>query len=511
MQTNHSTRRKKTFAYASVLQALSQGLYPDKKHVIRELVQNAYDGLATLSLKHPHERLKPVQIKVEGSSIFVADFGIGMAEQKMQEYRYLGFSEKVIGHDAGFRGIGKFSPISLCKRIIVDSSCLGVRKRFRVVIDAEGMMERIRRERNPPLDLLLQENTSLESTVATEAEHFTFVELEGVKNDSKNYLDVEALRAYLSQTAPLAFDPKFQHSETIGGLLSKYVPGYLAIDASVNGKPIYKKFLEPCNAPNFSLVWNEAGNILLAYAWSCANEKPGIFEAGENPLATDRRHPDAGLVFKVKNISVGDRFLPRKTFWRSSSELSFHFFGEIHVLDSTVVPSSDRTDFEDNPSREQLYLQCTKIARDLNLMRRTESSERNFDKAVVAVNATVETEQAKLANNSLPIELRDNAKFNIRNTVNNLRKRLEQSQNPKKRKDAKAAVKRGEDLLVQLDEIETKGKGFVDITEVLRFDSRCKALYSTIINVLRDELRYDSGRLERVIGKIHEAIKSSKL
>jgi hypothetical protein len=503
--------REQPFAYGSVLAALSQGLYPDKKHVIRELVQNAYDAILALKSKHPEQTLRPVQVKVEGSSIFVADYGIGMAEQKMKEYRYLGFSEKVVGQDAGFRGIGKFSPISLCKRIIVDSSRFGIPRRFRVVIDAEGMMERIRKERNPPLDLLLSDHTSLDSASAPTGDHYTFVELEGVRNDAKNYLDVEALKVYLSRTAPLSLDPQFKYSETIDKRLRQYVPGHLAIDVTVNAQEIYKNFIEPCNAPKDTLVWNTSNNVLLAYAWSCANENPGIFEQMDNASSADRRHPDAGLIFKVKNISVGDRFLPRRTFWKSSSELSFHFFGEIHVLNAGVVPSSDRNDFEDNVAREELYSQCSKIARDLNFMRRSESTERNFEKAVDAVNTAVTAEESKLASNSLPIELRDETKYGIRSTVENLKKRLKQSRDPKKRKAANAAVKRGEKLLAQLDSINAQGVGFVDITEALKFDARCKALYSTIIGVLRDEFRYDGKRLEKLIGRIHEAITASKI
>src|ERR1035441_9986322 len=172
----HMRTRKKDkyggmpYAYGSVLDALSQGLYPDKKHVIRELVQNSYDALATLKARHPDQEQKPVQIKIEDSSIFVADFGIGMSEQKMREYRYLGFSEKVIGQEAGFRGIGKFAPVALCKRIIVDSSPYGTARRFRIVIDAAEMKRRIKQERNPPHEKLLRENTSLDDAVAAKAD-----------------------------------------------------------------------------------------------------------------------------------------------------------------------------------------------------------------------------------------------------------------------------------------------------------------------------------------------------
>ena len=513
MQTQKEDRREATpYAYGSILEALSQGLYPDKRHVIRELVQNAYDGLATLKTRHPEQEQNPVQIKIEDSSIFVADFGIGMGEQKMREYRYLGFSEKVIGQDAGFRGIGKFAPVALCERIIVDSSPYGTPRRFRVVIDAAEMIGRIKKDRNPPLEKLLREHTSLDEASAAKADHYTFVELQGVRSDAKSYLDITDLKAYLSRTAPLYLNPVFNHAEVIEKNLQKYVPGHLAIGLTVNAERIYKNYIEPSTSPREMFIRHSASDSLVAYAWCCAHAGKGIFvQDGGDPSVPDRRHPNAGLVFRVKNISVGDRFLPRKTFWKTSPELSFHYFGEIHVLDADVVPSSDRTDFEDNPARKDLYERCVDIAKDLNLVRRAESTERNFEKAVDAVNTAVNEGKQKLDQNALPVELRDEAKYAVRSTLENLKKRLEHSKNKRKRAAAKAAVRRGEELLTRLDTTHQSGAGFIDITQALKFDERCKTLYKAIIDVLREEFRYDHKRLEQLIQKIHEALQARKV
>ncbi len=131
------------FAYGSVLEALSRGLYPDKRHVIREFVQNAYDGMYDLHKQYPTESLQPIEIKVNPPSIFVGDHGIGMSEKKMQEYRYLGYSEKERGEHAGFRGIGKYSGLAIAEKIIVDSSRYGAPTRLRVVIHVGEMIKEV--------------------------------------------------------------------------------------------------------------------------------------------------------------------------------------------------------------------------------------------------------------------------------------------------------------------------------------------------------------------------------
>jgi hypothetical protein len=64
--------KSEAFAYGSIIQTLTEGLYPNKKHVIRELVQNSYDGLSALKAKVPEEPIEPISIKINDSSIFVA-------------------------------------------------------------------------------------------------------------------------------------------------------------------------------------------------------------------------------------------------------------------------------------------------------------------------------------------------------------------------------------------------------------------------------------------------------
>lgn len=500
------------FAYGSVIEALTQGLYPDKKHVIRELVQNCYDGLAELQGKHPAETINAVSVKIDGSSIFVNDRGVGMTEQKMREYRYLGFSTKRKDTDAGFRGIGKYSPISLCERIIVDSSPIGVPHRFRVIIDAEGMVQRIRKDSNPPLEDLLREHTSFEESREAKAAHYTMVELYRVRKDAQSYLETEPLKQYLCRTAPVRFDPQFKYSGEIDKNLRKFVPGYLAIDIKLNGDFLYKPYLEPCEAPQHRFVHDRAGgDEPIAYCWFCANTEPGQFKAKSSDPEEDveSKHPDSGFVFRVKNIAIGDRYLPRKTFWRKTSELSFHYFGEIHVLDRKVIPSSDRTDFEDDEARQRLYLRAGDLASELNIIRRAESQERNFGKKIHEAQRTISEDSGKLAAHAMAVEVKDAHAFQIQKALEDLRKRLKRSKNPTAKAEAKRVLRRGEKLLATLKGSNGKDGGFVDITKELHLDRKMAALYEIIISTIRQELTPD--RFERLLAKIHEALRTARL
>ena len=74
-----------------------------------------------------------------------------MAERKMREYRYLGYSEKDPAEQAGFRGIGKYSGVAVADKIIVDSSPYGIPKRYQVVIHVDTMIDALDKDKNTPL------------------------------------------------------------------------------------------------------------------------------------------------------------------------------------------------------------------------------------------------------------------------------------------------------------------------------------------------------------------------
>jgi molecular chaperone HtpG len=483
------------FAFGSVLEALSQGLYPDKRHVIREFVQNSYDGLYELKKSHPKEVLRPIEVKVEPPSIFIGDFGIGMPEKKMREYRYLGYSEKERAEHAGFRGIGKYSAVAVADKIIVDSSPYGVPKRYHVVIQAGAMIAALSKDKNTPLEQLLRELTELDEEEANSDEHYTFVELHGVRKDANTLFDEDALKRYLARTAPVPLDPEFRFSTEIEQKLSENIPDYLAVDLSLNGQKIYKPFLSRCREPEFDTVlYQDDRPDLLAFAWFCQNEDKGQFNPKE----------DSGLVYRVKNLAVGDGQLTRRTLWKRTPERAFYFFGEIHVLDPEVMPSSDRTDFEDNDARRRLYKQCARISSNLNRKAGEESARRRFEEVLVKGNEILLERESKIKSGALPLELKDEVVFQVQKVQEDVQKRLERSKDEKAISRARRFLGRSRKFLAT---IRKEAKGFFDLQKALKFDRKVSFLYDTIIHVLKEEFRYDPGRLERIIRRIHDALK----
>jgi len=292
------TRRTKgeRFVYGTVLDALGQGLYPDKRHVIREFVQNACDAVREYDRRMHLTSVEPIEIRLEPPSVTIFDRGIGMSRKKMQEYRYVGFSEKDMAQNVGFRGIGTISGIAVASKIIVTSSRLGLQRQYRVEIDADGMLQRVRENRNPPLEELLKQFTNVSYRRAARDEHFTFVELHGIRQDSKELYDVDALAEHLRLNLPLPFDPEFPYATQVSRRLRMNVPDYFEANITLDDVPLYKPFLPRCQSAEFETVFcDDKSDKVLAFCWYCKHASKGQFP--------DKRV--RGLVYRLKNFAVG--------------------------------------------------------------------------------------------------------------------------------------------------------------------------------------------------------------
>ena len=490
------------FAYGSVLEALSSGLYPDKRHVIREFVQNAFDALNAWNKISGEQLLSPIEIKIQKPSIFIADRGIGMDEGQAQKFRYLGYSSKDRKENVGFRGIGKDSGLAVAEKIMVSTSQAGTPVRYTVVIDAQKMLDEIASSNNPPLEEILEQHTRVTSVHENKNSHYTFVELHNIRKDAEILFDISVMKDYLRRNCPVPFDPAFTYADEITERLKTYIPTFSDVDIKLNGENLYKPFPANFTRPEYDPIFisDEEGVPLVAYCWFCGHTEKGQFDDKE----------DSGLIYRIKNFAVGDRHLTRKTLWTATPERAFYFFGEIHVLDERVVPSSDRTDFEDNEGRATLYGRSRRIAQLLSKRAGTESAQRTFDESVAAAGDLISGREAKLKEGETPIEVKPEIEYNIRKTIEDLEKRIERTTHKRERtsKDKQlviqghAVVRKAKNLLKR---VETK-EGFVDIKERIGLNQQARQVYQVMVVCLKEEFSFDPVRLERIITKIDKAL-----
>lgn len=523
--SNVVIKPEEEYAYGFIIEVLTSGLYPDVFHVIREYVQNSFDAIIAWRRVIGDSQTGNVQITIDPPSIFIFDDGTGMGRKKVREYRYVGYSSKSMGTSVGFRGIGKLSGISVAEKLILTTTPYGVAERYKLVFDAKTMLEHIlelkHQGQNIPLNDLIRKYTILDTEKEDEDQHYTLIELHNVRQKSQVLLDQKELSNYLALNVPVDFDTNFKYKDTVDEWLRTYVRDYDTVPLTVNGTQIYKYCLPNAKPPQREFIWSDEDKTglapnryipfdggdseedanapkLLAFCWYCEHEERGQFD--------NRQH--RGLVYRVRNFAVGDNQLPRITLWKASPERAYYFFGEIHVCDSEVVPSSERGNFEENSARARLY-RCgsNTLSHTLNQIAGASSDERRAKEFIEAAENLISTIEAELVT-GIPKETRLLKLVALQNARNRVKDRISKAPLVYQQRGVQVVEKAGE-LVQKLDTLKPKqedGRGFYDIKDELGMSSESARMYDIIMDVLKDEFGGQPDVYERLLKRIHSTL-----
>lgn len=501
--------QKEEFSYGFIIEVLTRGLYPNKHHVLREYIQNSFDAVLAWRKRINDPDYGKIIIKVANPSVYIYDDGIGMDSAKINQYRYVGYSEKKTGESVGFRGIGKLSGISVADKLIVTTSPFGIKERYQLIFNAGDMLSHIMNLKlegqNISLNELMEAHTSLTKEDEEAEKHYTMVELYNIKSDSKSLMDDAQISEYLGMNVPVDFDPIFPYGKTIDGWLRQYVPDYDTVPLSLNGTRIYKPFLPGMNSPQKGFVFNndDSDSIVnkqdpLAFYWYCEHNEKGQFNDKVK----------RGMFYKVKNFTVGTNQLPRITLWKASPERAYYFCGEIHVCDPEVVPSSDRENFEQNDARENLYHSGTQISRTLNALAGESSSQRRAIEFIESAENLIQTVHTEVLEGGIPKEVKFTKMFSIQDAVIKVRNRLKDAPDDFKKR-GEEIINSGNLLIKNLEKESSpldETKPVYDIVETLNLSKEATTLYEIIIKSIEEELQTQPELYERIIRKIHSSL-----
>lgn len=493
------TPENEEYVYGYLMDVLTGGLYPNKFDVIREYVQNSYDAVIEWKKSGHTLEENPISIDINLPSITIFDSGTGMNREKINQYRYIGFSKKEMGKTVGFQGIGKLAGITAADKLIVTTTPYGVNEKYKLVFDAAKMLDRIRELRNDKENItikqLILDHTDITTQYEEENLHYTFVELNQIKEDSKSLFNEGDLIAYLGKTVPVPFNPDFEYASEIENKLRTFVSDYDWVNILVGNKNIFKHYRTDINPPDFLPVYGD--KKILAYAWYCENKVKGQLP-GRN---------EAGLVFRCKNFRIGNNYLPRNKIWKNNDHLAFYFYGEIHVCDTNVLPTASRDDFKQNKARELLYEKCEDISRTLNKIAQEESNQRRAYHFIEKGEEVVKSIGKEVEEKKIPAELLDKRISELVTAQEEIKKRIKNlppEDNVAKVK-AEEIVKKTDILLKEIKKPKKQkdDKRTYEITEMLSLSAESSTVYNIIVTTLKDFFIDDAEGFERLLKKIH--------
>jgi len=344
-----------------LLDSITKGLYQDPFYVLREYLQNAVDA-------KPSE----IEVTVSDVSVKISDNGTGMDRRGINKARRIGISEKP-SDMLGFRGIGIWSGLAIADKIVMTTTKAGVDRKYILSIDAAGIKKELLSRK--PLAEVLNIYVKIWETPEEALAHYTQVELSGIPEEPmQTLLDDEKMKAFIGQTLPVDFDPRFKYRETIANTLGRNVDNYYVARISFNGEPVYKPFINEVEHPMFYPLSKDGEHY--GYCWACIHEKRGKIK--DDSVAS--------LVYKLKGMTVGHRRTTRTLFKPGSEHLIEWVTGEIYITHPEIIPNAARDFFEYSPAREK-FLEVTryeleKIEKEI---RRKSKKEVAHDKVVNSI------------------------------------------------------------------------------------------------------------------------------
>jgi hypothetical protein len=222
-------------------------------------------------------------------------------------------------------------------------------------------------------------------------DHFFKVKMSGI-HDSKNVLiNVPIIRSYLSEIAPVGFNPNFNYGLTIDSELANHVPFYKKYRLLLNGEPVYKPYnsgvtlskgmIDEIEGIKF-IQLNDDKNV-LAFGWIGKLSLLGTI----NPsTGVD------GIRLLCGNILVGNKNILSALF--RESRFNHYLVGELHAVDRNLVPNARRDDFEDSTVRSTLFNEFIKQV-GIPYSKKIREKSKQRERATLSSNTSYLFEQAR--------------------------------------------------------------------------------------------------------------------
>ena len=345
------------------LESLTTGMYSEPESCFREYIQNAVDSIDMAidqGLLQIDESRIEIIVDEDRREISIKDNGTGISSLLARKTLLdIGNSTKLHTVNRGFRGIGRLGGLSYCKQLSFCTTSRGEDVKTVVTFDCDQLKQLLvpGQKDEHTLQSVIEAVTNVSVLEEQSSSHYFIVKMEDV-DDISTLLDIELVRDYVSQVAPLPFRKAFYWSGTIKqelnskGITIEEYPTFIGrsfeklsqiykpykITQDVTLRSVVSK--DEISGISFFDVVSE-DDTSLAYGWYADTEFSGT-------LADDRM---SGIRVRLGNILIGNA----KTLSPYFKESRFNgwVLGELYIKSPNLIPNARRDDFERNETFAQ--------------------------------------------------------------------------------------------------------------------------------------------------------------
>ena len=341
----------------NILDNLTTGMYSDSKVIYREYIQNACDQIdlaLSWGLLTSDEANVDICIDSKKRFISIRDNATGVkSESFIEDVGDIANSNKEIGKNKGFRGIGRLCGLAYCKTLKFITSYSGESIKSIMTCDAQKMRAMLIENKKYTLDEIWDAIVSYSTEYEDETEHYFEVEMLDINKENTDLLDDSKVREYLSFVAPVPYKNTFilrsqiyNHAKEIGYKIDEYC-------IRVNGSQLFKEYTTKlkeasgANIKNYDEIsklefkdFIDDSGELIAWMWIGLSR----FEK-QIPKVNQMR----GLRIRSANIQLGNDDALQNLFKEPRG--NYYFVGEVFAVNKQLVPNSQRNYFNENEAR----------------------------------------------------------------------------------------------------------------------------------------------------------------
>lgn len=368
------------FVGGNILRLITAGMYDNPLVIYREYIQNAADSFTSLG-----ERTGSVDIAIYPvkSQVSIVDNGIGLSpDEAIRRLIHIGNSLKTPGVDRGLRGIGRLSALAFAENLhFMTRTCVS-EPVTRVSWNGRALRD---------LDLSqIDAKAAIEACTTVQSltdgmwpDRFFQVTIDRVaRHAASTILNQNAVKTYIGEVCPVPMDPSFPLASEIRDFLATYTD-YLTLDVRVNGDdlPITRPFGPAIPLTDeYSAVFERLETRVIP---QLDQEAPAaVLWLAHTPYSgsISRQLAIRGLRARAGNIQIGSDNIFEHLF--QESRFNGWCVGEVHVVDSRLVPNGRRDYFEPGVHLRNLENHIGAIAQEISSRCRHASSQRNKIRSV---------------------------------------------------------------------------------------------------------------------------------
>lgn len=389
------------------LESLTTGMYNDPEIVYREYLQNAvdsFDSAVKQNLMKKEDCRIEIIVDSDRREISIRDNGCGIQkENAVSTLLDIGNSTKTHSTNRGFRGIGRLGGLSYCQKLSFCTSAQNEAEKTIVTFDCARLKELLipGKASDYNLQKVIAEVTNISILPEQSSAHYFIVKMEGV-DDISSLLDIDDVKDYLSQVAPVPFRDRFYWGREIAKEFAKnrFVIANYAVFVGSSFETlvqVYKPYkISLDTSARAGAEKDEIQGITYFDIKSRTGDLLALGWTGDlNFYGTISENKVSGIRIRQGNILIGDS----KTLSPLFIESRFNNWcvGEIYIVSNDLIPNARRDGFESNDTYTD-FCQCFKntIGTTLGQRIRTASKTRNnpMKKALTKAERTIrETKQ----------------------------------------------------------------------------------------------------------------------